>query len=82
MLEKQPMASRGWYPKERILSCRVVDFTSKQLMWRCNELMALEMFSLGFPPSVQMSPTTLDLELGNLLKDQKDLVAEYWVANG
>ncbi len=52
MLEKQPMASRGWYSKERMLSSRVVDFTSKQLMWRCNELTALEMFSLGFPPSV------------------------------
>ncbi len=81
MLEKQPMRSRGWCFQERMLSCRMVDFTSKQLMWRCHELVACETFPRGFPPNVQTSPITLDLKLGKLPSVQKVLKPEDSVTN-
>jgi hypothetical protein len=51
-LEKQPLQKRGWVLQERLLARRLIDFTSKELMWRCRQTQASESFPLGFPSNV------------------------------
>ncbi len=77
LLNKQPMRSRGWCFQDRILSCRMVDFTVKQLVWRCHELEACETYPVGFPPKVKMA----GLETGFSLKSQDPIITEDWVPN-
>jgi hypothetical protein len=51
-LEKQPLQKRGWVLQERLLARRLIDFTSKELLWQCRQTQASESFPLGFPSNV------------------------------
>ncbi|KAK4498316.1 hypothetical protein PRZ48_010974 [Zasmidium cellare] len=41
-LGKQPLASRGWAVQERLLSPRIVYFTSNRMIWQCRNGIATE----------------------------------------
>ena len=81
LLNKQPMRSRGWCFQERILSCRMIDFTSKQLVWRCHELEACETYPVGFPPNVKSKPEMAGMKSGFSLKGQDSIMTDDWVPN-
>jgi hypothetical protein len=51
-LEKQPLQKRSWVLQERRLARRLIDFTSKELLWQCRQIQASESFPLGFPSNV------------------------------
>jgi hypothetical protein len=42
MLQQQPLGARGWAYQERILSQRVLNFTSRGTLWNCSQSQALE----------------------------------------
>ena len=44
---KAPLHSRAWVLQERLLSPRVLHYTSRQLFWECQELDACEAFPQG-----------------------------------
>ncbi|OCL10071.1 HET-domain-containing protein, partial [Glonium stellatum] len=47
---ESPIAKRGWVLQERLLSPRVLHFTSRQLLWECSSLVfASEAFPTGLP---------------------------------
>jgi len=48
-LEKEPLQKRGWVLQERRLPSRLIDFSSKELMWQCRQLQASETFPAGIP---------------------------------
>jgi hypothetical protein len=49
-LAESPIAERAWVLQERVLSSRVLHFTSRQLFWECNQLpLACETYPLGIP---------------------------------
>ncbi|KAL7911367.1 HET domain-containing protein [Trichoderma velutinum] len=48
-VEFAAITKRGWVLQERLLSPRIIHFTSRQLIWECNELIASENFPDGLP---------------------------------
>lgn len=48
-IQDQPLHRRGWVVQERLLSRRVLHFSSQQLVWECRELDAAEKYPGGLP---------------------------------
>lgn len=53
-LELEPLQKRGWVLQERRLARRLIDFTSKEILWQCRETHASESFPFGFPPRAEV----------------------------
>ncbi|KAH8686159.1 heterokaryon incompatibility protein-domain-containing protein [Tricladium varicosporioides] len=50
-----PLVSRGWVLQERVLSCRNLHFTQKEVFWECQERLACETFPEQLPECLDRS---------------------------
>lgn len=48
-ISKAKLSTRGWCEQERVLSPRILHFTSQQIYWDCYESMANEVWPKGHP---------------------------------
>jgi hypothetical protein len=48
-----PLFKRGWVHQERLLSRRILRFSTKQLFWECQALRACETFPRGIPQGMR-----------------------------
>ncbi|KAH0528234.1 hypothetical protein TsFJ059_003124 [Trichoderma semiorbis] len=88
-IEFAAITKRGWVLQERLLSSRIVHFTSRQLIWECNELIASESFPNGLPdfwtyyyiPKRLMADAHKTLSAGELVEIWGDVLLRYSNAN-
>ncbi|KAK0706852.1 hypothetical protein B0T26DRAFT_476699 [Lasiosphaeria miniovina] len=80
--DEAPPQKRGWALQERLLSRRILHFSSRQLVWECNALVASESFSLGVPQTWKSQRTArrLDISRGNhrWRRGKDEIFLEIW----
>ncbi|KAF8862041.1 HET-domain-containing protein, partial [Acephala macrosclerotiorum] len=66
ILQDSPLSTRGWALQERVLPRRTLHFTSREVFWECDELVACETFPDGIPsaaPFYELQKRPMDREM-------------------